>query len=98
MVADYSNATDIVGPLGGPGVPTDYDDVENVLFADGHSSNEKRADVGITNDNIWTFWTGNTGAWDERRIGSSLNPTSFSPFAMDDSLLVNDGLAAESGP
>ena len=70
-------------------------DGQNVLFADGHASYEKRTDVGIKNDNIFTpHVSGGTGAdstyW---RVGSLFNDimTKSVPRSSSDSVLVNDG-------
>ena len=111
LAADYSNAQDIVGPLGGPSPPAaggDWEAIEkvlvqiqnaqphdresqNVLFADGHTSNEKRTDIGVKNDNIYTRQD-TTADESARRRG--VLPTSLSdtvPLNSSDSELVNDG-------
>lgn len=66
---------------------------QNVLYADGHSSNETRTDVGIKNDCIYTVWTAVDNLQVSRRCGSSLVDTGVTTVAkgMDDSILVNDG-------
>ena len=74
---------------------------QNVLFGDGHSANEKRADVGVKNDNIYTAWTaGSTGATEEQRRrgewpGKSNVDTVFIPRGTNDSALVNDAVGLE---
>ncbi len=47
---------------------------QNVLFADGHNSFEKRSDVGVEHDGIYTYWPkeGKVSE-EERRVG--VNPT-----------------------
>ncbi|MDH4203788.1 MAG: type II secretion system GspH family protein [Phycisphaerae bacterium] len=69
---------------------------QNVLFADGHASNENRADVGVKNDEIYTQWSGgaNAGATEgDRRTGNVPNRTTgVVPQGTDDSVLVNDDL------
>jgi len=70
---------------------------QNVLFADGHTSNEKTSDVGVKNDNIYTPWT-TASPTDEAHIrkGSQavMNTlqvgTIVDPLSQDDSLLMND--------
>lgn len=70
---------------------------QNVLFADGHSANEKTADVGVKNDNIYTPWVDTSG--DEISIrkgaqglmnGLTIGTLSVQPESQDDSLLLND--------
>jgi len=66
---------------------------QNILFGDGHASHEKRADVGVKNDNIYTRWSGTTGLTEEERRRGQF-PTAidsdFAPLGADDSVLVND--------
>ena len=75
---------------------------QNVLFGDGHSSFEKRPDVGYQNDNIYTMWgiTGGDPPYNEydkrtgmnRPIGKEdpLPDKPSYPRTSEDSLLVND--------
>lgn len=67
-------------------------DGQNILFADGHSSNENRGDIGVKNDYIYTRWNGTGSTEVERRKG--LAPTNIltdcAPMGSDDSVLVND--------
>jgi prepilin-type N-terminal cleavage/methylation domain-containing protein len=70
---------------------------QNVLFGDGHSSYETRADVGVNHDNIYTTWTGTGSTEAERRRGAfpgkgKVLATAFIPQGSDDSVLVNDAL------
>ncbi len=51
---------------------------QNVLFADGHSANEKTTNVGVKNDNIYTFWSTEENPTDQDRQGGTA-PTSRSP-------------------
>ena len=64
---------------------------QNVLFADGHAANEKRADVAVKNDNIYTNWNGTN---DRRRGVLNTTQKAFIPQGIDDSVLVNDSDAA----
>jgi prepilin-type processing-associated H-X9-DG protein len=53
---------------------------QNVLYADGHTSWENRPDVGVKNDNIYTYWSNKTDNDPNelyRRIGQP--PTGRSP-------------------
>ncbi len=71
---------------------------QNILFADGHASNEKRADVGVKYDNIYTQWSTASGAAEaDRRRGifPTAKDTNFAPRGTADSVLVNDDLAIE---
>ena len=67
---------------------------QNVLFGDGHATYEKRADVGVQNDNIYLRWQNKPPTEEDRRKG--FNPasmlTDFAPAGSDDSVLVNDAL------
>ena len=63
---------------------------QNVLFADGHTSNEKRTDVGSRYDNIYTPWGTNTPGENDRRRGVG-GRANFYGFGSEDSVLVNDG-------
>ena len=66
---------------------------QNVLFADGHSSNENRTDVSVKNDNIYTKWSGVTGNDEsEWRTGAAADKTQlgYYPRSSNDSVLVND--------
>lgn len=66
---------------------------QNVLFADGHSSNESRSDVGVKNDNIYTIWVAVDNLLMSKQCGSILDDMLTKTVArgMDDSILVNDG-------
>ena len=70
---------------------------QNVLFADGHSSNEKRPDVGVRNDQIYTQWTNDGSVENDRRQGASpaSREAGFAPIGNEDSVLVNDDLLIE---
>lgn len=68
---------------------------QNVLFGDGHSSHEKRSDVGVKHDNIYTRWTSPTASLevDIRRgswPGTGRVDQVFVPQGQNDSVLVND--------
>lgn len=68
---------------------------QNVLYGDGHSSYETRADVGVNHDNIYTTWTGTGSTEAERRRGvfpgkGKVLTTMFIPQGSDDSVLIND--------
>lgn len=67
---------------------------QNVLFNDGSTRFEKRSDIGVQNDNIYTGRVGAGPVWDEvaRRCGAGRrNPGQGVPIrASEDSLLVND--------
>jgi prepilin-type N-terminal cleavage/methylation domain-containing protein len=63
---------------------------QNVLFSDGHASNEDRSDVSIKNDNIYTYQNATTELG--RRAGLITTTTLDAyPRASEDSMLVNDG-------
>lgn len=66
---------------------------QNVLFADGHASNESRTDVGIKNDNIYSVWVAVDNLQVSRRSGSALSDVMSKtvPLGTEDSILVNDG-------
>lgn len=69
---------------------------QNVLFADGHTSNEKRTDVGVKYDGIYTHWTNGGTSEGDRRLGAYITDriAGSTPDGMTDSVLVNDGLLA----
>jgi prepilin-type N-terminal cleavage/methylation domain-containing protein len=49
---------------------------QNVLFGDGHSSNETRSDVGINNDNIYTHFSAATSTnGSHNRLGVAITAT-----------------------
>jgi len=48
-----------------------FSEGQNVLFADGHSSYETRADVGVRNDNIYTYWSTEEEPTDQDRQGGT---------------------------
>ncbi len=72
-------------------------DSQNVLFADGHTANERTSDVGVKNDNIYTPWN-QAQPTDEDQIrrgyGNGVKSLNFDmavqPLGMNDSLLLND--------
>jgi prepilin-type processing-associated H-X9-DG protein len=51
---------------------------QNVLFGDGHVSYEKQPNVGVNNDNIYTFWSTEENPT-EQDIQGGTAPTSRSP-------------------
>jgi prepilin-type processing-associated H-X9-DG protein len=51
---------------------------QNVLFADGHTSFEKQPNVGVNNDNIYTFWSTEDHPT-EQDIQGGTAPTGRSP-------------------
>lgn len=70
---------------------------QNILFNDGSTRFERRSDVGVQNDNIYTFRTGATAAqWDDesRRRGApdrrEPGTSNAAVRSSDDSFLVND--------
>ena len=69
---------------------------QNVLYADGHTSNEKRSDVGVNNDNIYVQQN-TTNTVISRRAGILLNSKldRTIPENMSDTILVNDGDLAQ---
>jgi prepilin-type N-terminal cleavage/methylation domain-containing protein len=69
---------------------------QNVLFGDGHSSNESRTDVGVKNDGIYTKWAGTGATENDRRLGTYIadRAASVTPVGNEDSVLVNDGKIA----
>ena len=66
---------------------------QNVLFNDGHAEFEKRPDIAVQNDNIYTV---NVGAsdWDETDIRQGSSPRTFTqgPKNSTDNYLINDVL------
>jgi prepilin-type processing-associated H-X9-DG protein len=64
---------------------------QNVLFADGHTAFETQPNVGVKNDNIYTFWSAEENPSDQDRQGGTA-PTSRSPEndakSKDDSFLA----------
>ena len=70
---------------------THQDDGQNVLFMDGHTSFEKKANCGIDEDNIYTLW--NAG---EKRKGVRSRPEDI-PLKKNDSYLVTDGNPVAAG-
>jgi prepilin-type N-terminal cleavage/methylation domain-containing protein/prepilin-type processing-associated H-X9-DG protein len=67
---------------------------QNVLFADGHTTYEDRADVGTRNDEIYTIWTNGGATENDRREGQPPvdRATQCTPQGSEDSMLVNDDL------
>jgi prepilin-type N-terminal cleavage/methylation domain-containing protein/prepilin-type processing-associated H-X9-DG protein len=67
---------------------------QNVLFADGHTANEKRPDVGVKYDNIYTHWAGTGTTEADRRQGdrpAAGAPEAYcDPLGLTDSMLIND--------
>ena len=64
---------------------------QNVLFGDGHTSNEKRTDIGVKYDQIYGPWANNGALEEERRRGIELTtPLVAIPVGSTDSVLVND--------
>jgi len=64
---------------------------QNVLFGDGHTSFDKRVDVGVQNENIYLSWAANAGAEADRRGGVlRQGRDGLVPEHDDDSVLVND--------
>jgi prepilin-type N-terminal cleavage/methylation domain-containing protein len=67
---------------------------QNVTYADGHNSWETRPDVGVKNDNIYTRWSANAdtiGGYNRFGFAPNSPFTDFSPWSIDDSVLINDG-------
>jgi len=64
---------------------------QNVLFGDGHSSFEKQPNVGVNNDNIYTYWSIEENPTEQDRQGGTA-PTGRGPEndakSSDDSFLV----------
>ena len=50
---------------------------QNIVFADGHTANEKTTNVGVKNDNIYTFWSTEENP-SEQDIQGGTAPTSRS--------------------
>lgn len=75
---------------------------QNILFADGHVTFSKTANVGIDNDNIWQQWpaatlTSGTAAKKEREAGGRFpryaNTGGYqSPYTQTDPLSITDSL------
>jgi hypothetical protein len=55
-----------------------YSEGQNVLFGDGHTSYEKQPNVGVKNDNIYTFWSTRKNPT-EQDIQGGTAPTSRGP-------------------
>lgn len=51
---------------------------QNVLYADGHTASEKQSNVGVNNDNIYTFWSTEDNPTEQDKQGGTA-PTSRSP-------------------
>lgn len=68
-----------------------YSEGHNILFADGHASHEKQPNVGVNNDNIFTFWSTDKTVTEQDKQGGTA-PTSRSAEndakSRDDSFLV----------
>ena len=68
-----------------------YDKGQNVLYADGHTSYKKEPNVGLSHDNIYTFWS-TTENPTKQDIQGGTNPTSRSKEndakSKDDSFLA----------
>ncbi len=76
--------------------PTHLREGQNVVYLDGHTEFEKRADVGVENDNIYCMFTGPSD-WeeDDKRQGAPANAVNKScPKSSEDNVLVNDGPVA----
>ncbi len=56
---------------------TDHEKDQNILYADGHTATEKRPNVGVKNDNIYTFWSTEENP-SEQDIQGGTAPTSRS--------------------
>jgi prepilin-type processing-associated H-X9-DG protein len=54
------------------------EDGHNVLFADGHTSYETRPNVGVKNDNIYTYWSAEENPTEQDRQGGTA-PTGRGP-------------------
>ncbi|MFI4910823.1 MAG: type II secretion system protein [Sedimentisphaeraceae bacterium JB056] len=68
---------------------------QNVLYNDGHVTFEKRADIGVQNDNIYTCRVGAGPTWDQMaiRVGAAKSTVGQSGVPIrsdDDNVLVND--------
>ena len=68
-----------------------YSEGHNVVFADGHASYEKQPNIGVNNDNIFTYWSTEENP-SEQDIQGGTAPTSRSPEndakSKDDSFLA----------
>lgn len=70
---------------------------QNVMYADGHASFEKRSDVGIRYDNIYTVQNPTTVTGIRRGVQiPGLNDASAKPNNTSDSFLVNDDFRTSS--
>ena len=65
---------------------------QNILFGDGHTSYENRADVAVKNDCIYSMWDSSGGATElSRRRGVKITARAATiPQGNDDSVLIND--------
>ncbi|RKY11050.1 MAG: hypothetical protein DRP52_06465 [Planctomycetota bacterium] len=68
-----------------------YANGQNVLFVDGHTSHKKQPNVGVNNDNIYTFWSTEENPIEQDKQGGTA-PTSRSAEndakSKDDSFLA----------
>jgi len=71
---------------------THQDDGQNVLFMDGHTSFEKKANCGIDEDNIYTVWT----TAGEKRRGTRGDAATL-VLKKNDSYLITDGPPVSAG-
>ena len=64
---------------------------QNVLYADGHTSYETQPNIGVSNDNIYTFWSTDDNPTDQDKQGGTA-PTGRTPEndakSEEDSFLV----------
>ena len=66
-------------------------EAQNVLYVDCHTSSEKRPDVGVQDDNIYTPWASMPPSEGDRRTGFRPDtPQEFIPLSPNDAVLVND--------
>ena len=66
---------------------------QNVAFGDGHASYEKRTDIGVKYDMIYTRWVGTGIDENDRRQGMAPDrDAGATPAGSTDSVLVNDDL------
>ena len=64
---------------------------QNVCYGDGHVTFEKRPDVGVRNDNIYTIEAGGSTPEESRRRGIMMSGMGEGkPQNANDSYLVND--------